>query len=224
MRATRLYVVAVIAVALVSAVPVGVGQGEQIVFSKLMPLNAEYENDGWYAHIGMIDTPFFRPTGPSLKLVLKISPALETKVYQMELECTACEAKAFSRDNVEVGLISYIRSDTWNFKDGPYGPYEYMMTLKATNIDMYLKIYLSIVDFGFSIGAGGHVADLEVLVYDTPSPSSQTTNVQPTTTVQTVTVVQATQQVIPGFPLESIIAGLATGMAVAVVLAIRRRR
>ncbi len=215
MRTFRPLVVSILAIALLSPA-FSTAQGNNIIFSQLVPLNSQ----AGVADVGPIDSPSIRPTGLSLKLILTISATVEPKTYSMELECPFCEIAALSADMTIVGE-KHISSDTWNFKDGPYVK-EYIVELKATNTDMTLTVYLDSVRFS-GITKDGILANLEVLVYDMANSTAQTVT-------QSTAAVQTTKQLIPGFTAapESIILGLAIGLTVlavfGIVVGVKRNR
>lgn len=181
------------ALVLVGMLPLETMQGQQVLFSRSIPLYAEgYEDEAdpafsrFEAYVGFVVTPLLRPTGLSLRLTITILPLLN-QVYYVEFanKCSTCNVKIMTRDNVTVGSKT-INTDIWNLNDGPYVN-ELIMTLNVTNIDVYLSVNLSSLILFKGISSAGHVADLEIGVYDMSLQTTMRTTARSSTTISQAT-------------------------------------
>jgi len=107
----------------------------------------------------------FRPIGESVKVVIKVIPTLETRNYAMRITLYSVVVVSLP-DLVPVGAAT--GSEVyWKFEDGTYVNELFIDFEKKANVDYFCGLRtFHLVFEGPDIEGQGHVADLEILVYD----------------------------------------------------------
>jgi hypothetical protein len=101
----------------------------------------------------------FRPIGQSLKVVVTVTPTLETKAYGMTL---TYYVHVISHDGVALGYVSD-HVDPWDFQKGSYVS-EKIITLKTTNVDCYVTVSVDVNAHGLT--KYQQFATIDVSIYD----------------------------------------------------------
>ena len=101
----------------------------------------------------------FRPVGQSLKVVVTVTPTLETKAYSMDL---TYYVHVVSHDEVALGYVSD-HVEPWDFRKGSYVS-EKIVTLKTTNVDCYVTVTVDVNAHGLT--KYQQFATIDVSIYD----------------------------------------------------------
>jgi len=137
---------------------------EVLVAQTSIPLDARGNQ------LGLLGVGRFTPVGESVKVVIKVIPTLETRNYAMRITCLVIVLKY--DPSLPHGLPAGEGSspeEYWKFEDGTYVKELFINFSKEANMQYALMTGKNsfLVSFeGPDIEGQGHVADLEILVYD----------------------------------------------------------
>jgi len=112
----------------------------------------------------------FRPLGESVKVVIKVIPTLKTRNYAIRISSYSVVVVSMAPTSYLVPVGAATGSDEyWKFEDGTYVKELFINFKKEANVDYFCGLRTFHLVFE-GLDTEGHVADLEILVYDLQPP------------------------------------------------------